>query len=98
MQIVKNEVDYFGDFVYCGLFLKRLPRDKRGVTAVHFTRYVEHVFEDLFVILHVCLNMMRHMDTRAACALGLYEVVVPHVMLCYLYSVLIYTFSYVVLL
>lgn len=31
--IVKNKADYFADFAYCGLFLERNPRDKRGITV-----------------------------------------------------------------
>ena len=34
---VKNKADYFADFTYCGLFLERIPRDKRGFTVLLFT-------------------------------------------------------------
>ena len=30
---VKNKADYFADFTYRGLFLERIPRDKRGFTV-----------------------------------------------------------------
>ena len=31
---VKNKADYFADFTYRGLFLERIPRDKRGFTVL----------------------------------------------------------------
>ena len=31
--MVKNKADYFADFTYRGLFLERIPRDKRGFTV-----------------------------------------------------------------
>lgn len=37
--IVKNKVSYFAVLTYCGLFLERNSRDKRGATVLVFARY-----------------------------------------------------------
>ena len=43
---VKNKADYFADFTYRGLFLERIPRDKRGFT-VYINKYLSNGLRSL---------------------------------------------------